>query len=105
MGDDNKFAFFFLGIGVGVAVGMLFAPKSGDETRDLLLSKADEGKEYIRRRGEDLRDSASDLVDRGRTVVAQKRDHLTSAVDAGKQAYREAINQSTERQPVGAPGA
>ena len=105
MGDDNKFAFFFLGIGVGVAVGMLFAPKSGDETRDLLLSKADEGKEYIRRRSEDLRDSASDLVDRGRTVVAQKRDHLTSAVDAGKQAYREAINQSTERQPVGAPGA
>jgi len=93
MGNDNRFAFFFLGIGVGVAVGMLFAPKSGDETRDLLLSKADEGKEYLRKRSEDLREGASDLVDRGRTKIAKKRDHLASAVDAGKQAYREATSQ------------
>lgn len=103
MGDDNRFAYFFLGIGLGVAVGMLFAPKSGDETRDLLLSKADEGKEYLRRRSEDLRDSATDLVERGRTKVAQKRDHLASAVDAGKQAYRDAINQGSEH-PLGAAG-
>jgi gas vesicle protein len=97
MADDNSFAYFFLGIGLGVAVGMLFAPKSGDETRDLLLTKAGDGKDYLRRRTEDLRDSASDLVERGRTVVTQKRDHLTSAVDAGKQAYRDAINQGSER--------
>jgi gas vesicle protein len=97
MGDDNKFAYFFLGVGLGVAVGMLFAPKSGDETRDLLLSKADEGKQYIRRRSEDLRDSASDLVEKGKTQVAKKRDHLASAVDAGKQAYRDAINEGAER--------
>src|SRR5271167_3242484 len=90
MADDNSFAYFFLGIGLGVAVGMLFAPQSGTETRDLLLSKADEGKQFIRKRGEDLRDSANDMVERGRTVVAQKRDDLSSAVDAGKQAYREA---------------
>jgi gas vesicle protein len=97
MGDDNKVAYFFLGVGLGVAVGMLFAPKSGDETRDLLLSKADEGKQYIRRRSEDLRDSASDLVEKGKTHVAKKRDHLASAVDAGKQAYRDAINEGAER--------
>jgi gas vesicle protein len=97
MADDNKFAYFFLGIGLGVAVGMLFAPKSGDETRDLLLTKAGDGKDYLLRRSEDLRDSANDLVERGRTVVAKKRDHLTSAVDAGKQAYRDAIHQGAEK--------
>jgi len=97
MGNDNRFAFFFLGVGVGVAVGMLFAPKSGDETRELLLSKADEGKEYLRKRSEDLRDSATDMVERGRTKITKKRDHLASAVDAGKQAYREAINQPAAR--------
>jgi gas vesicle protein len=95
--DNNKFAYFFLGIGLGVAVGMLFAPQSGTETRDLLLSKADEGKQFIRKRGEDLRDSASDMVERGRTVVAQKRDDLSSAVDAGKQAYREAIKKVSDK--------
>ncbi len=103
MGDDNRIAYFFLGVGVGLAVGMLFAPKSGDETRDLLLSKADEGKKYLRKRGEDLRDSASDLVDRGRTVVTKKREHLASAMDAGKQAYREAVSQSPVR-PLASEG-
>jgi len=44
MEDDSKFSYFFLGLGLGVAVGLLFAPKTGSETRDLLLSKADEGK-------------------------------------------------------------
>ena len=44
MQDDNKFPYFFLGLGLGVAAGLLFAPKSGSETRELLLTKADEGK-------------------------------------------------------------
>ncbi len=61
MDDDNKFSYFFLGLGLGVAAGLLFAPKSGPETRDLLRSKADEGKEYLKRRTNEVRDQASDV--------------------------------------------
>lgn len=32
MEDDNRISYFFLGLGLGVAVGVLFAPKSGEET-------------------------------------------------------------------------
>ena len=60
MEDDNKFSYFFLGLGLGVAVGLLFAPKAGADTRDLLLTKADEGKEFLRRRSSELRDTAVD---------------------------------------------
>lgn len=91
MEDDNKFSYFFLGLGLGVAVGLLFAPKSGAETRDLLRSKADEGKEYLKRRSNELRDSASDAIEKGKSAVARHRDNLSAAVDAGKQAYREAV--------------
>jgi gas vesicle protein len=100
MGDNNKLSYFFLGLGLGVAVGLLFAPKSGPETRDLLLSKADEGREYLRRRTEDLRDSAGDLVDKGRSVLAKQKDQLSSAVEAGKQAYREAVGASSPAEPT-----
>ena len=92
MEDDNKFSYFFLGLGLGVAVGLLFAPKSGAETRDLLLSKADEGKEYLKRRSEELRDSAAEVVEKGKSAVTRQRDHLSAAVEAGKQAYREAVS-------------
>ena len=43
MDDDKRLSYFFLGLGLGVAVGMLFAPKSGEETREFLKQKADEG--------------------------------------------------------------
>ena len=94
MGDDNKFSYFFLGLGLGVAVGVLFAPKSGSDTRDLLLTKADEGKDYVRRRAEELRDSANDAIDKGKNVVSRQKDQLAAAVEAGKQAYRDAIAAS-----------
>jgi len=92
MEDDNKFSYFFLGLGLGVAVGLLFAPKSGAETRDLLLTKADEGKEYLKRRTSDLRESAEEVIERGKSAVSRQRDNLSSAVEAGKQAYREAVS-------------
>jgi gas vesicle protein len=91
MEDDNKFSYFFLGLGLGVAVGLLFAPKSGSETRDLLLTKADEGKEFLKRRSTELRDSATDAIEKGKSAVTRQRDHLSAAVEAGKQAYREAV--------------
>ena len=91
MDDDSKFSYFFLGLGLGVAVGLLFAPKTGAETRELIRSKADEGKEYVKRRAEDLKDSANDAIERGRTAVNRQRDNLTAAVEAGKQAYRDAV--------------
>ena len=91
MDDDNKIPYFFLGLGLGVAVGLLFAPKTGAETRDLLLSKADEGKDYIKRRTNDLKGSANDAIERGRSAVSRQRDNLTAAVEAGKQAYRDAV--------------
>ena len=92
MEDENKFSYFFLGLGLGVAVGLLFAPKSGSETRELIRAKADESKDYLRRRGPDLRETASEAIERGKTAVSRQRDHLTAAVEAGKQAYREAVS-------------
>ena len=49
MEEDKRISYFCLGLGIGVAVGILFAPKSGEETRLLLRSKADESKGATRR--------------------------------------------------------
>jgi gas vesicle protein len=91
MEDDNKLSYFFLGLGLGVAAGILFAPKSGPETRELLKSKAGEGSEYLKKRSGDLKDTASDLVDKGKGLLNRQKETLNQAVEAGKQAYREAV--------------
>ena len=91
MEDDSRLSYFFLGLGLGVAVGVLFAPKSGEDTRELLRAKAEEGTDYVKRRGTELRDTASEALDRGKTTLQRHKENLTAAVEAGKQAYREAV--------------
>jgi len=97
MEDDNKLSFFFLGLGLGVAAGILFAPKSGQETREIIKSKAGESGEYIRRQSEQIRDSAGDLIDKGRGVLNRQKYNLNEAVEAGKQAYRETVGSPADR--------
>jgi gas vesicle protein len=93
--DRDGLANFFLGLGIGVGLGILFAPKSGEETRDMLLNKADDGKEYLKKQSavwkDQASDLASDLVDKGKDVLNRQKDNLSDAVEAGKQAYREKV--------------
>ena len=100
MDEDKKLSYFFLGLGIGVAVGILFAPKTGEETRDMIKSKAGEGKDYLRRRGEDIKVRAEDMVERGKNVVQRQKDQLQAAVDAGRQAYRESVGTVGTVPPV-----
>ena len=96
MEDDSRLSYFFLGLGLGVAAGVLFAPKSGAETRDLIRSKAEEGTEYVKRRGTELKETAAEALERGKSTVLKQKENLTAAVEAGKQAYREAVNTPTD---------
>jgi gas vesicle protein len=89
--DKDGLANFFLGLGIGVGIGMLFAPKSGEETRGLLLDKADEGKEYLKKQTSKLGDSAGDLLDKGRDIIGKQKENLNDALEAGKQAYRDKV--------------
>ena len=89
----SKITYFLCGLGVGVAVGMLFAPKSGAETRELILTKADEGKEFLVRQGVKIRDSAGDVVKKGKNLVTRQKDQISAAFEAGKQAYRDALKE------------
>lgn len=89
MEDDSKVSYFLLGLGLGVAVGVLFAPKSGAETREYLKGKAEEGTDFVKRRAGELRESAADAIDRSKETVRRHKDNLSAAVEAGRQAYRD----------------
>ena len=91
MGDNvgSRVSFFLVGLGVGTLLGILFAPKSGDETREYLAGKADEGREYAQRKARELRERAEDLLERSKEIMERQRETVTDAVEAGKEAYRE----------------
>jgi gas vesicle protein len=85
---SSKVSFFIVGLGIGALVGILFAPKSGEETRDFLAAKADEGRDYAQKKARELRERAEDLLERSREIMARQKDAVTSAVEAGKETYK-----------------
>jgi gas vesicle protein len=100
--DKNGLSSFLLGLGVGVGIGMLFAPKSGSETRemiknkagegsDFLKQKAGEGTDFLKQRSEDLKNTANEWVDKGKDALGRQKDNISDAVEAGRQAYRETV--------------
>jgi gas vesicle protein len=93
--DGNSFVWFLAGLGVGAAVGILYAPQSGSETREALRARAEEGRDYMKTRARDARNQASDWVDKGRDVVSQQKDQFRAAYEAGRQAYQEATTETT----------
>jgi gas vesicle protein len=93
--DGSTFLWFLAGLGVGAVVGVLYAPRSGEETRDVLRSKADEGREYVRNRARQAREQAGDWVDRGRDVINQQKEQFKAAYEAGRQAYQETTTPET----------
>ncbi len=81
---------FAIGLGAGAALG-LFAPQSGDDTRDQIRSTAQDG--------------VDELTDRGKTVIrrvrknmADAKDFVNEVADAGENAFRDARSATMSSQ-------
>ncbi|HVQ24764.1 MAG TPA: YtxH domain-containing protein [Planctomycetota bacterium] len=87
---------FMVGALSGAALAILFAPRSGRETREMLGERLRETKERGRNVGEQAlqkgREAAEDAaryLDRQKDALERRRERLASAVEAGRQAYRD----------------
>jgi gas vesicle protein len=87
MNDESKLGYFCLGCAVGVALGVLFAPKSGEDTVAYLQQKEKEGADYAQRTIDEARDSVNKAAERAKKAVNHQAEKLSAAVQAGKQAY------------------
>jgi gas vesicle protein len=74
---------FALGIGVGAAVALLFAPKSGEELREQIGDTVNDGVKQLQAAGTDLKERAQDFVDNA-------KEQVQDAFEAGETAYQKA---------------
>jgi len=88
--DQHDLSAFLLGLGVGVGISILFAPKSGKQTRALIKDKASEGSEYVKQRGADVKQTAAEWVDKGKDLLSRQKGSLGDGGEAEKQIYRAA---------------
>jgi gas vesicle protein len=82
-----KGTYFLMGLAIGSLIGVLFAPKSGEETREYLAKKTREGNELARKKARELRDRVEETLERGTEVIAQTESQIARAIDAGRDTY------------------
>ncbi len=79
IGPGTLLVAFIAGAVTGSAIALLFAPATGEETREYLGQRAREGRE-----------KAEGLAQKGRELVERQRDTITSAIERGREAYEQA---------------
>jgi gas vesicle protein len=92
MAEDHRLhhlGWFIAGLGVGAVVGILYAPKSGKETRESLANSAREGTEYVRVKSQQAAEQVGALVDKG-------KERVGTLVDKSKEQVGEYIDRSRE---------
>ena len=74
---------FIAGLTAGIAVGVLFAPRSGEETQELIGDKARAGWKQVASTGRKAGEAVKNLTDKGKGQMAD-------AIEAGKTVYQKA---------------
>jgi gas vesicle protein len=74
--DDgaSRLAWFLTGAIIGATVAILYAPKSGKDTRQFISDKTQQGRDALTHTGTDLVDAGRDMFERGRKLVEDAAD-------------------------------
>src|SRR5215470_4462723 len=94
---NDKLIYLGAGAGIGVVLGLLFAPRSGEEMRHNITSKVDDLGHKVQDRIESsgIKDTAShtwqNVVEKGKNVASMGRRRFNESVEAGRSRFNESI--------------
>lgn len=96
--ETTGIGWFVAGIGLGALLGVLFAPKSGREIRDGLISGARDSKEYVSARGKQARDQINSVVDKGRDQINEYTEKGKEVAEKGRERWSGIVDRVSGNQ-------
>lgn len=78
--DSSSIAWFLAGVALGAAGALLFAPRTGRETRESLAGAAERGRDYAQRKSGEVAELGREAYDRGRQIADEVREAGKSAI-------------------------
>jgi gas vesicle protein len=83
---------FLLGVAIGGALALLFAPTSGEETREKLRQTAEDGMDFIDSKKREFRDTAEELSRKGKEMRRKAED----AIEKGKKTVQDLKDKGSD---------
>jgi len=71
---SNRLAWFLTGAFIGVTAAILYAPRSGKDTRQFLTDKTQQSKDAVTQTSKEIADAGRDMFERGRRLVEDAAD-------------------------------
>lgn len=84
----SRLRIFMIGLAAGTVLGLLLAPRSGEETRKLLGRKAEDGRDFVKSKEIELRRRADDVVESAKKEARRKTEDLIGAGRAKVESLR-----------------
>jgi gas vesicle protein len=82
--SGNNLISFLTGGLIGLAIGILFAPRSGEETRDIIRKKGLEIKEKATTASEEIGEKGKELLEETKTLLTEVKKHLEEVINVVK---------------------
>ena len=70
----SRLAWFLTGVVIGATVAVLYAPKSGKDTRQFISEKTQQGRDAVTETSKDVVEASKEMFDRGRKLVEDAAD-------------------------------
>ena len=86
---ESKFSYLLIGLALGVIGGLISAVLARKETRELLRERGRNSLDYLNEQMGKLRESADEIVKKGKEFIGPHRNSVQTDTEAQRQAYQE----------------
>jgi len=96
---SDKLIYLSAGCGIGLVLGVLFAPRSGEQTRHDLSGKVDDMTHKVQEKiqqsriGNTANQTWNSVVEKSKNVASIGRQRLSDSIEAGKRKFNESIER------------
>ena len=108
---NDKLIYLGAGAGIGVILGLLFAPQSGEDTRHTVTDKVGDLTHKVQDRisqsgiGDTATQKWNSVIEKGKNVANIGRQRLNESLESGRRKYNESVEAGKQKYNESIEGA